>query len=188
MGGTVSFPTDIVLEIPEPMATKVRRYRMLFDKERCALPTEITLTGSSGVGPISLGQDLEDVFSLIDSVSAKFEPFDAYFDNVEAFNSSDTYFLSFRNPEPFKRLHRAFAESGILFDPTPYPFTPHCTIKLHKRPEDSELFDLFFLKPPNGYFTLDTVSIYCLPNLLAPQLLHKIKLGAASSSLPQTPT
>jgi len=178
MGGSVATPCYVVLEIPEPMATKIRRFRRLFDKSRAKLPIEITLTGSCGLGLISKGQDFDGIFALVDKVAAAEPPFDVAFeDKVESFNSSDTFYLGFRNTEPFKRLHKAMAESGIHFDPSPYPYTPHCTIKLRSKPKDEELFDLFFLKPPAGYFKLDTISVYSLTTPLSPLLLHSVKLG-----------
>jgi 2'-5' RNA ligase len=181
MGGTISLPTYIVIELPEPMATKIRRFRKLFDKERAALPAEITITGSCGVGPISRDQDLDDTISLIDGVAAAHQPFDAAFDKLAWFSSSHTYYLSFKDPAPFKALHDDLAKSGIHFDPTPYPFTPHCTLKLRKRPADEELFDLFFLKIPKSHFTIDTLGVYCLHSKVEPQLLHRVKLGKTSN-------
>lgn len=178
MGGTIDFPAYIVLELPEPIASTTRRYRELFDKERSSLTAELTLTGSSGTGIISLGQSLDDVLALVDKTAAANEPFEAAFEKVKYFPSTATYYLSFREPAPFQRLHDAFAKSGIRFEPSPYPFTPHFTLKLHKEPGQEELSKLLSLKPPEGSFILDTVAVYCLPEPLKPELLHRVKLGS----------
>ncbi len=181
MGERVEHPSYIVLEIPEPMATKIRRCRRLFDKTRAALPAEITLTGSSGLGLLAKGQDWKTVFGKVDEIAARFAPFEACFSTrVEYFTSTDTYFLSFRNPDPFERLHKAFAASGLAFEKCRYPFRPHCTIKLHKKPDDEEVFDLFFLKPPRASFEIDTMAVYELPTPLTPRLLHKARLSAGA--------
>ncbi len=145
MGGTISLPTYIVLDIPSPMAEKVQELRGRFDAERASLPAEITLTGSCGAGLMSMGQSLDDVLELVDRTASKFNPFKTTFDKVERFSNTDIYFLTFKNPERFLRVHKGFLESGIKFEASPYPFTPHCTLRLRKPPSEQELLELFFL-------------------------------------------
>lgn len=177
MGGAIDFPSYIVIELPEPVSTRIRRFRGLFDRDRASLPAEITITGSCGVGLIEKGEDIEDVIAIFDKVASERAPFDASFDKLECFKSSDTYYLSFQNPEPFIRLHEAFANSGIRFAPSAYPFTPHCTLRLHRRISDNERFDISSIKIPKRSFSLDTVALYSLPTFLTPHLLHKAHLG-----------
>ncbi len=178
MGSLPALPTYIVLDIPEPAASKVRDFRRSFDAERASMPVEATLTGSSGVGCISQGQGSEEVFKAVDAVAARFKPFEAAFKGIERFSGTDIFYLTFKNPEPFRRLHKAFAGSGIKFDPCPFPYKPHCTLKLRKEPEPGELFELFFLKAPPEPFTIDTVSVYALPDPNSCELLHRVRLGS----------
>src|SRR5205809_239975 len=51
--------TYIVLDVPQPFASRVLDLRVQSgDDFRAALPVEITLIGSGGVGPITRHQDL----------------------------------------------------------------------------------------------------------------------------------
>ena len=54
-------PSLIVAELPEPIANWVRSVRQELEPGIAHMPAEITLAGSSGVGPLKVGQTLEDV-------------------------------------------------------------------------------------------------------------------------------
>lgn len=42
--------TYVVLDIPEPVSSKVMALHMQYEKQRTLIPVEITIIGSSGVG------------------------------------------------------------------------------------------------------------------------------------------
>ena len=48
---------DIVAEIPDPVRSQVQALRDSLNTPTRKLPVEITLAGSSGVGPIPAGTD-----------------------------------------------------------------------------------------------------------------------------------
>jgi len=172
-----ALPTYIVADVPEPVAGMVRALRGRFDSARAAMPVEATITGSSGLGSVSPGQDLDAIFRVVDSIAAAHAPFDASFKALERFSGADIYYFTFSRPAPFKRLHRAFASSSIKFEPSPFPYKPHCTLKLRKEPCDEELFELFELKPPAGCFQVERLSVYMLPSPSSCELLHSVALG-----------
>ncbi len=179
---TVSSPAYIVLDIPSPMAEKIQDYRRKFDAERAALPVEITVTGSSGVGTISPGQNWNEVFALVDKVAASISPFESEFYKVERFENTNIFYLTFRNPSKYENVHKKLANSGVKFDPSPFPYKPHCTIKLVSVPDDNELLELFFMEIPRSRFVIDTLSIYSFdPKELRCELLHKAELGKPRS-------
>lgn len=178
MNRIIDLPCYIVMDIPSPMAERVQDMRKKFDAERAAMPAEVTLTGSCGVGTITSGQYVDEVIRLMDETAGKYKAFDTAFDKVERFNNTNIYYLTFKNPERFENIHRGFAGSGIKFDPNPYPYKPHCTLKLRKEPTDQELLELFFLNAPEERFIMDTLSLYLLHDLQNCELLHKVELRA----------
>ncbi len=174
----IDCPAYIVLDIPSPMAEKIRALRERFDAARRLLPAEVTLTGSCGVGLISPGQTVSEIQSALASAAERIHPFSASFHSVDRFPGTDIYYLTFVEEEPFFAAHRTVAGCGIRFEPSPYPYKPHCTIKLRKPPEnEQELLDLFFLNIPHGCFRLDTLSVYALPDSNSCELIHKIELA-----------
>lgn len=55
--------TYIVLELPEPMSSTIHKIRAeQGDDFQASMPNEITVVGSSGVGPIAQDQDPEKLF------------------------------------------------------------------------------------------------------------------------------
>jgi len=168
--------TYIVLDIPDPMAGRIRSFRAKFDPDRSTMPAEITVTGSSGTGRLLPGQSLKKVAAEIDRIAGLFPPFTAEFGNVKRFPDTEIYFLELLDPSPFEAIQKAFAESDIRFLPNPYPFHPHCTLKLRSTPSDPELLELFFLDAPKEPFTLSSLSLYALPDTQNCKLLHTAAL------------
>ena len=176
----IEYPTYIVADIPSPMAEQIQVFRSRFDAERANMPAEVTLTGSCGVGTVSPGQEVDFVIREIDRIASQFDPFEAAFSHVERFNNTDIYFLTFQNPEPFLRLHQALAASSIVFVPSPFPYMPHCTLKLRKHPSEQELLELFFLDVPQEPFQIDMLSLYSLSDANSCELFHKAPLSKQS--------
>ena len=168
--------TYIVLNIRGNMAGKIRNIRARFDPERSAMPAEITVTGSSGLGHLVPGQPFEEVVAEMDRIAGCFAPITASFDKVERFPDTDIYYLTVADPVPFQAIHEAFAGSSIRFQTSPYPFHPHCTLKLRSAPSDQELLELLFLDAPKGPFTLSRLSLYSLPDVCSCELLHTVRL------------
>ncbi len=169
-------PAYIVLEIPSPMADYIRNFRAKFDTARAFMPAEITVTGSSGIGHIEPGQNVSAAAEEMNRIAREFSPFYVAFDKVERFPNTDIYFLSVKDASPFEKLQKAFAESGIRFLPSPFPYRPHCTLKLRCEPSDTELLELFFLEVPQEPFLLSELALYTLPNANSCRLLHKTML------------
>lgn len=75
--------TFVVLDLLEPVASAVmdvrRRQR---DEVRMALPVEVTMTGSSGVGVFAADQDRGIVFARLDEIAASTAPIVARFGPV----------------------------------------------------------------------------------------------------------
>ena len=173
----IAGPVYIVLDIPSPMAEWIQSVRKRFDEERSLLPAEITLTGSCGTGLIEQGQSIRKIARLLDAAARKLHPFYAEFGNVQRFENTDIYFLDVKDPAPFQAEHEIVSRCGIRFEPSPYPFRPHCTLKLRKPPETvQELLELFFLQAPKVPFLLSRLSVYALPAPDSCRLLHRISL------------
>jgi hypothetical protein len=173
-----SDPSYIVLNIPSPVADELRHIRSFFDPPRANLAIEISLCGSNGRGTITPGQNPEMVFFEIDEIAAQTEPFSAKFGHVERFPDTGIYYYTLEDPEPFKALYSRFVESKIEFEPTSFPYEPHCTIKLGRQTEYSEEEIITRLQPPEESFIIDTMSVYSLSKVeQIPRLLHRVNLG-----------
>ena len=155
----IARPTFIVAELPQDVAAWVRHTRAVYEPAIAHLPAEITLAGSSGVGPIERGQDIELVRSTLASILAGRLPFATRFTRVDSFPGTGIFFVS-PEPEPFVALHRAIATSGIAFASSPFPYRAHCSLKglTPLGPGDREALER--LSVPQEPFAIRTVSVY----------------------------
>jgi 2'-5' RNA ligase len=124
------------------------------------LPVEITIAGSSGVGPIPRDVDASLVEGNLVRVLSQFRAFSTRFSAIRCFPNTSTYYLELVDRSPFDQLHQAVRDSGIPFSKTPWPFNPHCTLRAGE-PFSAEAADELLKRPiPRDEFRIDTVSIY----------------------------
>lgn len=121
--------TSICLDLSGPAAAAIQALR-----RRCGYgqngvnPPEITVAGSSGVGPLAVGQDAAEVFAALDAVAARTPPVTVDFAGLVRFPDTDIVVAVPADPGPLTALHEQLVASGISFDPDEHPWTPHCTI------------------------------------------------------------
>jgi 2'-5' RNA ligase len=166
--------TYIVLELPEPYASKVHQIRIeQQDEFRASLPNEITLAGSGGVGPIAEDQNPEVLFKVVNEIAQATKPFRASFTKPRRFPSTDIVVMELSNEKPFRDLHERLVSSPLKFQESKFPYTPHCTLRSRSPLSDSNFAKLSKLRI-DGFFNLDTLAIYSMPAPM--KLLHRVKL------------
>ncbi len=177
--------TYVCLDVPEPAASQVLAIRHAQrDDFRAALPAEITVAGSGGVGEIETGQDPDQVFGVIDAIAANTPPIPASFGRVIRFPETDIFAFTLQDEARIRGLHRELADSSIRWRRARYDFTPHCTLRSRSPVTDAEADELLASRPPDP-FIFDTVSVYEIrrdPTGRLPvicELLHRVRLGDA---------
>ncbi len=168
--------TYIVLELPESTASAIHKIRTeQGDDFQASMPTEITVVGSSGVGPIAQDQDPDEFFKIIDEIAASTPPITVSFDKAHRFPGTDIVVMKLQNDTLIRSLHQRFIESGIKFQNTDFEYVPHCTLRSKSPLNDQEMEELSKLKI-EGDFTLKTLSVYAMPP--PGKLLHTVQLSS----------
>lgn len=167
--------TYIVLDMPRPIREHVQSIRERFSSPLTILPVEITVIGSSGVGTFHKEQELVATFELIDSVAADFAPFTTTFRRVTSFPNTGVFYYEPNDPQPFVELQSKIVSTGVKFNQSPFPFTPHCTIVKFDNPSQDLVDEILSLPVPGEPFAMDTLSIYSLDGYDC-RLLHKVRL------------
>jgi 2'-5' RNA ligase len=170
------YDTYVVLDLPEPIAAQIvalrhRQHDWLLN----SLPAEITVAGSSGVDPFDPEQDPDPAFRTLDAIAANTAPLQASFGTVLCFPNTDIFVFTFQDEAPFRALHERIATSGLLFQPSKFPYKPHCTLRRRSPVTEEEIAELMSLRLA-GTFTLDTMSVYMWDRLPL-TLLHRVKLS-----------
>ena len=155
----ITKPAFVVAELPGPVAAWVREMRGQFEPGIAHLPAEITLAGSSGVGPIALGQSVALVQQKLAAALADYLPFETRFIGIGNFPGTEIFFAA-PEPGPFNLLHAAIIASGIAFGPSRFSYNAHCSLKgfTPLRPGQREAIESIAV--PSGPFTISTVSVY----------------------------
>lgn len=171
--------TYIVLDITGPVASEIRRVRARHNYDFYgALPVEITVAGSSGIGSAAPDQDARDVFLALDRVAAETPTIEARFGPVLRFPDTDIFVLTVQDPSPFADLHERLRESGVRFLESPFPFTPHCTLRgqVSGSPSPQEVEDLM-ATTISGSFQCETLSTYVMEGFPLLTLRHRSHLA-----------
>jgi 2'-5' RNA ligase len=157
-----TFPdnTYAVLDVPSPVAERVLAVReQQRDWFRFSLPAEITIVGSGGLGVFATDQEPDDVYHALSGIARTSAPIRASFGPVRRFASSDVYYLSLADARPFRELQGRIASAGLRFQPVPFPFVPHCTLRTRAPVAEHEAAALLRIRIEEE-FVLDTLSLY----------------------------
>jgi hypothetical protein len=152
-------PTFIVAELPGPVAAWVREMRGQFEPGIAHLPAEVTLAGSSGVGPIAPGQSVASIRQMLAAALAGRLPFEARFIGIGNFTGTEIFFAA-PDPEPFNSIHAAIVKSGIAFGPSPHSYNAHCSLKGFTPLKPGQCEAIQSATVPGEPFTISAVSVY----------------------------
>jgi 2'-5' RNA ligase len=155
-----NLPTYVVLDVPEPIASEVKTLRARYDPIGVRFPIEITVAGTGGVGPLHEEQDADAALRRLSEVAQTLVPFSARFERVGRFPGTDIFYLVPADPAPFRAAHEAVANCGVKFRPVPFPYTPHCSIRLTGGVSPEHEAELNSLIVPADEFHLERLSVY----------------------------
>lgn len=173
----------LVLDLPEPVASRVQDLRRRYSPLRAQYPAEITVAGSGGVGPLAADEDGSHVRDALAAVAAETPPIRTAFADVRRFDGTNVVYLAPVDPSPFEALHGRLADSGIRFDPVPHAYVPHCTISGVPLDDDQAL--AIFQEKIDESFTLRTLSVCSEP--LPIHLHERLILGTGAPAGHDTP-
>jgi hypothetical protein len=91
----------------------------------------VTVTGSSGVGPITPGTPVDRVREVLESIARTTAPVALRFQAPTRFMQTNIVSLPLDPHGPLRALHERLAASGLTFGPVRFTFTPHVTISFY---------------------------------------------------------
>jgi 2'-5' RNA ligase len=165
-------------EIAEWLLAIQRQYDPRLANE---LPPHITITGSSGMGPISPSTTDAELRSALDGVAVSTPPFECRLEPPMRFMQSTVVVMAIDPNGPIRALHERIKASGMTYEPPRFTFTPHCTLSFYPelpRERLRELLRVRFDEP----VVIDSIQAYRAVTLTRTNKVLDLALSGTASS------
>jgi 2'-5' RNA ligase len=150
----------ILAELPEGIAEQVRAINERFDPKLArSRPPHITLTGSSGAGPIPPSTSVDEMRLRLEPIAAQTAPIKLSFELPRRFMQTDIIVLPIDSHGPLRVLHDKIATSGLPFTRARYTFSPHCTLSLYQSLDPKSIRELLKTRIPEP-FVISAMQLY----------------------------
>ena len=122
----------IISELAGPPREIVRLAQEKIDRRlaNTSVP-HVTITGSSGVGPIPLDVPVAQIEEALAPIAESTAPITAKLGAPMRFMQTDIIVLPLDPHGPLRTLHDRIASSGLPFQQARFPFTPHATLSFY---------------------------------------------------------
>jgi len=150
----------ILAELPEEIAERVRAINERYDPKLARYkPPHITLTGSSGAGPIPPSLDVEELRTKLEPITSTTAPLTLSFGLPQRFMQTDIITLPIEPHGPIRLLHDKLITSGLPFTRARYTFSPHCTLSLYQSLDRNAVRELLKTRIKES-FVVDAIQLY----------------------------
>lgn len=137
----------IVAELEGAVRERVLEIQRRVDpKLAAALPPHVTITGSSGMGPIATATTAKELRAALEPIAAETAPMVLSFLPPIRFMQSNVVVLPLDPHGPLRALHERIKTSGLISERPRFAFTPHVTLNLFRELSDDETRDLLRLR------------------------------------------
>jgi 2'-5' RNA ligase len=138
----------------------------------------VTLTGSSGVGPIASASTTE-LWEILAPIAATTEPMSLEFGSPIRFMQTDIVVLPLDPHGPIRIFHDRLANSGLPFTRARFTFTPHCTLSLYPTLTDERAAELLAIRVTHPV-VLDRIEVVQTFDPQPPRTLLELELTGAA--------
>ncbi len=150
----------ILAELPSEIGERVRAINERYDAKLARYkPPHITLTGSSGAGPIPPSVSVEEMRAKLEPIADSTAPITLSFKAAQRFMQTDIIVLPIDPHGPLRILHDRLVTSGLPFTRARYTFSPHCTLSLYQSLDPKSVRELLNTRIPEP-FVISAIQLY----------------------------
>ncbi|MEO7084076.1 MAG: 2'-5' RNA ligase family protein [Gemmatimonadaceae bacterium] len=150
----------VMSELHGPLADRVRLIQQQYDPRMAVeLPPHITLTGSSGMGPMPADITDLDLRAALEPIAASTQRFNVTLLPPMRFMQSTVVVMTIDPNGPIRALHERIKTSGLPSEPPRFTFTPHLTLSFYPelaRERLRELLRVRIIQP----VVIDSIQAY----------------------------
>jgi 2'-5' RNA ligase len=150
----------ILAELPSAIGERIRAINEKYDPRLARYrPPHITLTGSSGAGPIPPSVTVDEMRAKLEPIMAETAPITLTFQNPQLFMQTEIVVLPLDPHGPLRVLHDRIVSSGLRFTRARYTFSPHVTLSLYKTLDATAANELLRMRIPEP-FVIRAIQLY----------------------------
>ncbi len=173
----------VMAELHGEIAERIRRIQQRYDPRMAAeLPPHLTLTGSSGMGPMSPRTTDDQVRAALAPVAAETEPFVVTLQPPMRFMQSTVVVMTIDPNGPIRALHERIKSAGLSSEPPRFTFTPHVTLSFYPELPRDRLSELLRIRIDDAV-TVDSIQAYRTISLTRTAKVLDLPLGGAPTSI-----
>lgn len=150
----------ILAELPAEVADRIRAINERYDTRLSRYkPPHLTLTGSSGAGPIPPSVSVEEMREKLEPIVRDTAPITLSFQPPQRFMQTDIVVLPVDPHGPLRILHDRIITSGLPFTRARYTFSPHSTLSLYQSLDAKSIDELLKTRIPEP-FVISAIQLY----------------------------
>jgi 2'-5' RNA ligase len=150
----------ILAELPAEIADRVRAINERYDLKLSRYkPPHLTITGSSGAGPLPPSVPVEEMRQKLEPITRDTAPITLSFLPPQRFMQTNIIVLPLDPHGPLRMLHDRIITSGLPFTRARYTFSPHSTLSLYRSLDDKAISELLKTRIPEP-FVISAIQLY----------------------------
>lgn len=169
----------IISELRGPVRERVLEIQRRFDPKLAkGVTPHVTITGSSGIGPISANTTKEQLRRALEPIARETQPMTLSFKRPVRFMQTNVVVLPLDPNGPIRALHDRIKTSGLVYEQPRFTFTPHVTLSFFRElsPADARALLAIRLEEP---VTIDHISAHRTVDIVNSKQLFELALGTA---------
>jgi 2'-5' RNA ligase len=169
----------MMAELHGAIAERLLTIQERYDPRMAAeLPPHITISGSSGMGPISPDTPDAELRAALETIAAKTPPFTVLLEPPMQFMQSTVVVMPIDPHGPIRALHELIKSSGLSFEQPRFTFTPHVTLSYYPELGRERLRELLRVRI-NEPVRVDSIQAYRSIDITRTQKVLELSLTGA---------
>jgi 2'-5' RNA ligase len=171
----------LMAELRGAIAERLLEIQTRYDPRMVAeLPPHVTISGSSGMGPISPDTTDNELRAALEPIAARTPPFTVGLEAPMQFMQSTVVVMPIDPHGPIRALHELIKSSGLAFEQPRFTFTPHVTLSFYPELAREKLRELLRVRI-NEPVHVDSIQAYRSVDLTRTQKVLELPLTGTPS-------
>ena len=166
----------ILSELQGEMRDRILEIQRRFDPRLAAgVPPHLTLTGSSGMGPIPTSTTVDELRTALEPIASDTAPMTLTFLRPHRFMQTNVFVLPLDPNGPIRALHERIKRSGLKYEQPRFTFTPHVTLSFFRELSSADAKRVLAVRIEESV-VIDRISAHKTVNLLNSEKLLELTL------------